>query len=56
MCFCRLWFYIKNSLWKKIFFSVDYVKVIELHVAHDDGTCNMSRRNKVGNDIYEKDQ
>ena len=39
---------------KKIFFSVDYVKIIELHVAHNDVTCNLSRWNKWTNDIYKK--
>ena len=48
---------------KKFFFSVDYVKIIELHVhtlnymlyTHD-FTCNLTWWNNEGNDIYKKDQ
>ena len=41
---------------KKNFFSVDHVKIIELHVYTHDVTCNLSRWNNEGNDISKKDQ
>ena len=39
---------------KNRFFSVDNVKIIELHFVRTDVTCNLSRWNNGGNDTYKK--
>ena len=48
--------YRKNFVEKNRFFSVDYLKIIELHVVHTDVTCSLSRLNNRGDDIYKKGQ
>ena len=51
-----------DGLQKKLFkeenkiFSVDYVKISELHVVHTWRQMQSGRWNNGGNDIYKKDQ
>ena len=45
--------YRQNYLQKK---NVDCVKIIELHPAHSDVTCNLSRWSNGGKDICKKEQ
>ena len=42
----------EKNMYKKQF-SVGYVKITDLHI-HTDVTCNLSRWNNGGSDIYKK--
>ena len=46
----------RKSLYRKIVFSVDYVKIIELHVLHTKVNGKLSIWNNEGNNIYKKGQ